>query len=61
MAGLALGNAAAARFGARIASPVRLYAGIEILIAVTGLGLVFGLPYHSMLWVGRSSWFTAGR
>jgi predicted membrane-bound spermidine synthase len=44
MAGLALGNAVAARFGERVAHPLRVYAALEIAIAVTGPALVFGLP-----------------
>jgi len=44
MAGLALGNAAMARFGARIRRPVRLYAGLELVIAAAGVALVYALP-----------------
>jgi len=44
MGGLALGNALAARWGDRLADPVRSYAYLEVAIAVTGTGLVFGLP-----------------
>ena len=44
MGGLALGNALAARYGARIPNPVRAYAVAETAIAVTGVGLVFLLP-----------------
>ena len=44
MGGLALGNALAARYGARIPNPVRAYAVAEAAIAVTGVGLVFLLP-----------------
>ncbi len=44
MAGLALGNALAARVGGRVARPLRLYAGLEIAVAVTGVGLVLGFP-----------------
>jgi spermidine synthase len=44
MAGLALGNLAAARFGERSGHPVRAYAGLELAIAITGVALVFGLP-----------------
>jgi predicted membrane-bound spermidine synthase len=43
MAGLALGNGLAARFGARLAAPLRAYAALEIAIAVTGVGLVLRL------------------
>jgi len=44
MAGLALGNAAIARYGEAIRNPVRLYAGLELAIAVTGVALVWSLP-----------------
>jgi spermidine synthase len=44
MGGLALGNALAARYGARMPNPVRAYAVAETAIAVTGVGLVFLLP-----------------
>jgi spermidine synthase len=44
MGGLALGNAAAARYGDRLRNPVRTYAIAEIAIAVTGIGLVYLFP-----------------
>ena len=44
MAGLALGNALAARAGARLANPVRAYAIAEAAIALTGVGLVYLFP-----------------
>src|SRR5262245_40162609 len=44
MAGLALGNALAARVGPRLANPVRVYAYAEAAIALTGAGLVYVLP-----------------
>ncbi len=44
MAGLALGNAVIARIGHRVREPVRLYAQLELAIAVTGVALVFLLP-----------------
>ena len=44
MAGLALGNALVAWLGGRIRRPVRFYGVMEILIAVAGVALVFGLP-----------------
>jgi predicted membrane-bound spermidine synthase len=44
MAGLALGNGLAARYGTRVARPVRLYAVMEVAIAATGLALVWVLP-----------------
>jgi hypothetical protein len=47
MAGLALGNGAMARYGARVRRPVRFYAALEAVIAVTGVALVFVLPLLS--------------
>ncbi len=44
MAGLALGNALAARFGPRVKRPLVVYAAIEVSIGVTGLGLVLLFP-----------------
>ena len=44
MAGLAAGNYLCARFGHRFVRPVRLYAILEIIIAVTGVGLVLLFP-----------------
>jgi spermidine synthase len=44
MAGLALGNALAARVGPRVSNPVRAYAVAEAAIALTGVGLVYLFP-----------------
>jgi len=44
LGGLALGNALVARAGARIRRPVRLYAGLELVIGLTGVLLVLVLP-----------------
>jgi len=44
MAGLALGNTWVSFRGDRLQRPVRLYAGLEFVIALTGAGIVFGLP-----------------
>lgn len=44
MGGLGLGNALAGRWGARVARPVRAYALLEVVVGVTGLGLVLVLP-----------------
>ena len=44
MAGLALGNGLAARFGARIRRPVRMYAIVELVVAIVGVALVAGMP-----------------
>jgi len=44
MGGLALGNGLCALRGQRIRSPLRLYAGLELAIAVPGLVLVLAFP-----------------
>jgi len=44
MAGLALGNGLAARHGARVRSPERLFAGCELVVGVVGIALVVLLP-----------------
>jgi predicted membrane-bound spermidine synthase len=44
MGGLALGNALAARYGAGLRNPIRIYALAEVAIALTGIGLVFLFP-----------------
>ena len=44
MAGLALGNALAARYGRRGGRPLVAYAALEVLVAATGVGLVFAWP-----------------
>ena len=44
MAGLALGSAIAASLTLRWARPLRLYAGLEMTVAVLGCTLVFGIP-----------------
>jgi spermidine synthase len=44
MAGIALGNGIAARYAARIARPVVAYALLELVIAISGVGLVWALP-----------------
>ncbi len=45
MGGLALGNLGAARLGARLRRPLRAYAGLEVLIGVSGLALVLLFPW----------------
>jgi predicted membrane-bound spermidine synthase len=52
MAGLALGNGAIARFGHRVTRPVRLYAVLEAVIAISGVAIVLGLPAMSPFLVG---------
>jgi MFS family permease len=49
MAGLALGNALAARWGDRLGDPVRAYAAAEAAIALLGVGLVLLLPALGLL------------
>jgi predicted membrane-bound spermidine synthase len=44
MAGLALGSAIAASVTVRRARPLRVYAGLEIAVALCGCTLVFGIP-----------------
>src|SRR5204862_5185042 len=44
IAGLALGSAIAARLTLRRVRTLRLYAGLESIVAVFGCTLVFGLP-----------------
>src|SRR5437762_2924222 len=44
MAGLALGSGIAARLILRRIRPLRLYAGLESIVAIFGCTLVFGLP-----------------
>jgi spermidine synthase len=44
MAGLALGNALISRIGARITHPVRVYAWLELAVALGGFALVLLLP-----------------
>ena len=44
MGGLAVGNALILRYGARVERPIRLYALLEIAIAVAGFLLVLALP-----------------
>jgi spermidine synthase len=41
MAGLALGNALAGRYGHRLHHPFAVYAAIEAIVAVTGIGLTY--------------------
>ena len=44
MAGLALGNLFAIRLGWRLARPLRVFAVLELVVALTGAGLVLALP-----------------
>lgn len=47
MAGLALGNGVLARFSGSVGRPLRLYALLEIFVALSGVSLVLGLPFLS--------------
>lgn len=49
MGGLALGNGFAARWGWRIRSHVRVYAGLELIIGCSGLSLVLLFPHFNVL------------
>jgi predicted membrane-bound spermidine synthase len=49
MGGLGLGNALAGRWGGRLRTPVRAYAVVEVIVGITGLGLVVLLPAGSDL------------
>jgi spermidine synthase len=44
MSGLAIGNALAAREQGRVLNPLRIYAVLELLIGISGVGLVLILP-----------------
>jgi predicted membrane-bound spermidine synthase len=44
MAGMAVGNGLCARIGDRVRNPARAYAALEVVVAVSGLGLVYLLP-----------------
>ena len=44
MAGMAVGNAVAARYAARLRSPLRTYGVLEVVIAIVGIALVAILP-----------------
>jgi hypothetical protein len=44
MAGLATGNALAIRVGWSLERPLRLFAALELVVGVTGAGLVLGMP-----------------
>ena len=51
MGGMALGNGFAAFYGDRIRSPLRFYAGIELIIAITGVAIVFILTTYTGLFM----------
>jgi len=49
MAGLALGNALAARFAARVRRPLLMYASLELVVAVAGVTITAVLPHVGFL------------
>ncbi len=49
MGGLALGNAISARFGYLLRRPLLTYAAIEVIVGLTGWGLVLAFPYFPEL------------
>ncbi len=51
MGGLAAGNLLASRAGARLRNAVRVYAALEIVVAVSGVLVTYLLPHVSMLLV----------
>ena len=51
MAGLAIGNASVARFATRRGRPLRVYAALEAIVAVTGLAVTAALPAVSAVLV----------
>ena len=51
MAGLAVGNALAGRFGSRVVLAVRAYAWLEGIVAVAGVLVTYLLPYVSLVLV----------
>jgi spermidine synthase len=54
MAGMALGNLAAARYGDRLGDPIRAYAGLELAVGVLGRSAARA-PYHCDRRAGRSA------
>ncbi len=51
MAGLGLGNLLVARFGYGVQKPIRMYAILELSVALTGVALVVGFPLTTHLFV----------
>src|SRR5262245_66277027 len=51
MGGLAIGSAAAGRYGNRLTSPLRAYAALEMLVAGSGMALTYALPGLTALFV----------
>ena len=45
MAGLAIGNGIAVRWSGQVASPLRVYAALELAVALSGVGLVLVFPF----------------
>ena len=44
MGGLAIGNGLAARFGRRVQRPLLVFAGLELMVGVSGIALVLAFP-----------------
>ena len=44
MGGLALGGALVAAYSDRIRAFLRTYAALEVIVAVSGIGVIYGLP-----------------
>jgi spermidine synthase len=57
MGGLAIGNALVARYGHKAHFPVRLYAFVEAVIAISGFGLVLILPNLTEFLVPLFRWY----
>src|SRR5437763_3110791 len=45
MGGMCLGSLALARFVSARRHPLRVYAALELVIGIVGIGLLFGIPY----------------
>jgi len=55
MAGMAFGSAWAARLGERLRSPLRAFVLLELIVGVSGLSLVYGLPLLTPLLAAASA------
>src|SRR4051812_3317106 len=55
MAGMAFGSAWAARLGDRLHSPLRAFVLLELIVGVTGVALVYGLPLLTPLMAAASA------
>jgi spermidine synthase len=57
MAGMAFGSALASRLGERLASPLRAFVLLELIVGVSGVLLVYGLPLLTPLLAAASAGF----